>query len=1406
MSQYFISMEELEQVSLEAITYDQFYRQRGVLKIGMLTMPRVNETSTFELPRSSIVHYLPQSDTEYGPNPTNFLLRKSVTKLFSENVRELSHHEGSPMRNALSVDTLADKYARQYRQIRRLRNINTALRDDKSVVIVNYAMVPHLYKYRATWQTPLNRFQNHLLTMVSEANRIAALSPLHQQFVEMSLPRTILEKPQFVAGSREMTKDRLKTFSDTSALFLLELWKWLGEGRETSLFSRLTPEAMKALNIVFTVKGKYTVLSLAKLNEWRKDPGDKKDTGYSPAQMQLSFFMFLECLYAIKTVTPKSIVVTPTPGTTDDSDKPVAIISEGDAVVEMAKLEEESKSIAAAIPDDVQEAYSPVSEQQDLIEPPEEDTSPEQTEGVTDRVMKLASDGLLSSAEQQRFDRLSQSYKTIPNPHGEGTLADLIVITQEEEAITPYQIEDIGLVTDKSLLQTSLKEFGGQYLSRGLLQKDIARMVVSAQNAGVIVTDYRVEKVVDAMNRYETHIVELTPVGGKKSTWRFKIPTIDKHGVFLSGGVKYRMRTQRGDIPIRKTKPHEVALTSYHSKLFIRRSLKKVDDYGTWLGNQVQIAIAEGKKVKSVVYDNCFDPKLKSPRPFSALSTRYKRLTMATADVIFDSKLLMVELGMADKDFRKLRESYLKNGEIVCGKTETGFLIMAAAGHLYDSATGNVFGTVEELLDIESQKAPVECVDLDVMGKEIPIGMILGQRYGLSNLLRKLNVQHRFVTRGSRLQLTPREYVIRFKDQSLVLDRDQRNASLLFSSLNSYHRILEEFEYAEFDKPDVYGAVYIKAGLGVRYATAVDNLFKMYVDPITRDYLKQMGEPVRFGPLLFRCIDLLATDNHPRQVDGSMLRFRGYERIAGRVYKSLVGGINQYNNRPISAKASVDINPYDVWASIDGDPAISIIEESNPLHNIKELANVTYAGTDGRSSRTMVRKAREFDVDDPGQISEATVDNGDVAVTVFKPANPQLASVRGNALDYERSKEFFKSKPNALLSMTALVSPAITHDDPKRANFASIQHSHVRAVDGYQIFPYLTGAEAVVAHYGVSDLFSSAAEGKGRVTELSETHIKVEYDDPKLKPTVVELGRRYGKAAGDTIPHDIVTDLKIGDKVTKDFVIAWNKGFFSRLVTEPTQVIWKTGVISYIALLESPGTFEDSCELSASLNVKMTMNTTAPPRELDVRSDQTIHRLVKVGDVVEADSILCNIEDPVTAGADLFSEQSVATLNAVARNSPRAKSDGTIGKIEVFYNVDLDDEDGVSPSLRELIVAADKLRAKRVKQLQNGEATTGFVPEDLEAGSVKVVIYIDRRLPAGDADKFVFGNQAKSVSRREMYGVNQTEDGRDIDGFFSWTSVDNRQIDSPQIMGTTAQLVILANQRAAKAYRDNGGK
>lgn len=230
--------------------------------------------------------------------------------------------------------------------------------------------------------------------------------------------------------------------------------------------------------------------------------------------------------------------------------------------------------------------------------------------------------------------------------------------------------------------------------------------------------------------------------------------------------------------------------------------------------------------------------------------------------------------------------------------------------------------------------------------------------------------------------------------------------------------------------------------------------------------------------------------------------------------------------------------------------------------------------------------------------------------------------------------------------------------------------------------------------------------------------------------------------------------------------------------------------------MELPITLEDSSVISEKAAELFTMPTTEV-RTLTLTFDQEIRNLVSVGDELSAEDILCIIVD--SSGESNFDEQITQSLSLLARNSPRSKYDGKVGRIEVLYSGFLED---ASATLRDLITKADRERTKRAKALGE-EPVTGEV-EDLELDTVQIKIYIDNYNGTADGDKIVFGNQLKSVIGQVMHGVNQTASGQELDAIFGFTSAENRIVNSFAMMGTTIALQQAVTQLAVKAYRRGG--
>ena len=207
-------------------------------------------------------------------------------------------------------------------------------------------------------------------------------------------------------------------------------------------------------------------------------------------------------------------------------------------------------------------------------------------------------------------------------------------------------------------------------------------------------------------------------------------------------------------------------------------------------------------------------------------------------------------------------------------------------------------------------------------------------------------------------------------------------------------------------------------------------LDSMFVDPMTMSVLKLMKEPLTFLGLLIRSAELLVDDNYKNPNDIQYSIIQGYDRIAGMLYKRLVEGVKEYENRTAKNKLALTIPPYDVMNRIFEDSTTVSLDDINPMAGIKQTEDVSRVGHGGRGKDGMARSTRILDETWMGVISEATKDSTDVGITAYLSANPNLSNTRGMTKSLDPNNTEWSN----LISSANMLAPFILTDDTKRIN------------------------------------------------------------------------------------------------------------------------------------------------------------------------------------------------------------------------------------------------------------------------------------------------------------------------------------------------------------------------------------
>jgi hypothetical protein len=1441
--------------------FEPYFRKYGVQRAVQLAVPRLNKLNTLELPKETVLHYLPEDETELGIPQTHSILLNNTRMIMTEHVTELGDTKGNPRTLPIPSAQFKREYHRQNRRTREMLKPELAMRDINTIVVENYALLNHLYRYPSNYFRAYYKWWNIQASLWKKVGEIGRLYPQRHQFLQCRLPTLLPTLDLLRRGEGEMTRNLLGQFTQPESLLVLEIWKWLGERRTNSVLSACPPEQLKQMNLVFIEQDRWLILNVGLLDQWRKrteeEGGNETHRGIlEPMILQKRFLRLLMSLLEVRTVADSELAMAPAevidtaavqtavdvkPGTQESPDAVMVVARSEPVRLEVPNetggttriklsanlnldrfpeelIEETPENIAA-----IDEAISKDLEALDhLMARFEERTAggledspvdasasevsamiryePEERSlagSVMARVDQQADAGLISGAEYRRLTGMSTAYQRLPNPFGEGTLEDMLTIPPEDLMLTTKpQIPDMTTVPDKSMLKSTIMDFDKQYLEK-VYRKDLVRVVMGVQHAGISVTGMQMEEYRDVLNHYEKYSIQLTPVVGKTSPIYFKLPKINLDGTYTDNGSRYRSRKQRGDVPIRKLSPSRVALTSYYNKVFVNRSDKQNNNYAGWLTNQIAAAAMDdgNARITNSMLADVSDTTIRTPRIYSVFAARFRSFHASFADqsyeFFFDYHARKAEFGSEQV------EALEKGGLLVIGRRQGKFLLVDNTDMIYE-ANGlelKTVGTMESILGIVGHP-PAEMAELRVFGKQIPVGLFLAYQLGLTELFKLMGVTPRKVPTGTRAYLSDDEMVLRFEDEMWIFPQDRTARTLVLSGLVQYERITRNYPSHLFDRKDIYYNVLEQSRIGVRYLREMDQMTEMFVDPITEDILKEMKEPTDFIGLVLRSCQLLETDWSPAETDMAYMRIKGYERFAGAVYSELVKAIRSQRARGSAANAKIDLHPDAVWIGIQLDPVKKAVEESNPVHCVREREEVTYSGVGGRSARSMVGRTRVFHPNDMGVISESTKDSADVAITTFTPADPTLVNVRGISRRFDYDNDGISS----VLSSPALLSPAADRDDPKRVNFIPIQHSSGTFAEGYRPTPLRTGYERVLAHR-TDDMFAAAAEQDGTVTSLTDRGMVVTYADGSTHS--LQLGRRFGRAAGLVFPHQLATTLAPNTTFKKGDILVYNERYFQPDLLTPQQVVWKAGLLVRTAIMETPDTLEDSSAISADVATELETEVTYV-RDIVVAFDQAIHGLVSEGSAVEIDSILCTIEDAVTAENNLFDEQSLDMLRLLAANTPRAKYRGVVERVEVFYHGEIDD---MSSTLADIATTSDRERKRHARSLQQPvlsgkvDSSTRIQSKPLPADNLLIRVYITSPVVAGVGDKGVFGNQLKTVFGRVLTGVHETESGLPIGAIFSYQSISARIVRSPEITGVCNTLLKLISQRVVGAYK-----
>ena len=1442
-----------------AALYTQFYRWFIMRKRQELVNPRFLPISDISLPRMSLYHYFPKEIVEIGPSRSEAFVSNFEGDVYLDFVNHYEPVLGGGRKLPLEIRKAIQGYRATHYNYFWTKEMATPYGKERNLIVKSYGLLDKMFAQRPGIFVNFERYYNHFNTLMSGINEETFRFPGHirQQFIRIDLPINFpgfaemlidydhyIDKFNLETGKPVPTTQTVRLAKAEGSYWLIDFMAFLFGDYEYSLFNKINVESMLHTHVIFVFDSRCLVIHLQTVKDWLDQENDKRyleklakeaeegkekknvshRVGHSK-RLNAAKRFYLALMNLSRggiTEQEKDNPNEETTGTAvvEGEDRPaeeqgrkaphskqekagkdngaVGRVSTGNPLLDVLQDNDPAVALSDGVEGD-QGSGDPVQDDQEwnstvddkLLEQEtaaaevsvKRDPFPTYEAGIAIALEERARNGTLSVAEQQFFMRKGTQYKHIELANGQ-TLEEFMKISPE---VIKSLKEDAKIqanfttIIDESQKVSKAKVFKQGYVDK-ILYKDYVNAFVSIQNAGYALNNFKHDVITSVEGEYDVFSIQTHGVDGDQGTQVIRIPRVQKDSTFTVDGVKSHMQIQRRELPIRKIDRAKVALSTYYpSRLMITRSKKVAQDMGIWLSKQV---IKKGEEnVLTYNRGTTFDPKLPAPRIYGALASRFQWIK--TDKFTFDFRLN--KLLEENPEFKK----HLKKDDFLVGAKDGKPLTLDSYGNVY--LGGEEQGTIEGLMGISIAKAPIEFASINIGGYLFPIGVVLCYYFGIDQLLKVTKAETRSVPNGTRPKLSEDEFAIAFNDEYLIFNRRDKFVAMIFGGLVNLNNI-GNFSKSDLNNNGIWGPLMADPKVKTRHFIEMKNLFDLFIDPVAKETLRRMKHADSFHYLLLDAVEMLETDQTRHEVELEEQRFVGYERFMGHLYSELCEAIRRDRNKGTGRKGKLEINPDAVTMRILTDTSVNLVEEVNPVHQGKDQEEVTFGGTSGRSEITVVQRARVQLRSYKGRISEANKDSGKVGFVTYLTSDPLIEDYRG-MMD-------MTSEPSdtGLLSITGNLSVSITKDDSKRQVFASTQWSQAVSAENYTWGITRTGYDSIMAHR-TSELYSKVAKDEGKVTSVEDDQLVVTYKDGSIDR--YPLGLVIGEASGEYHRHTRVTDHKVGDKFRKGDILGWDKQWFDRDPFNPGQAVMLQGENVRIALVENQYTYEDSISVSREI-MERAITPFLNKATFTMQAKEALAMRAKLGDSVEYDSILCEIEDnhvmtDVEDTSDLSNE-----INRLGIRQIRSKNHGKIVHIDVKYNSPIED---MTESVKKLVKEGDKKR-KRFMETEGKDPVTGAVNANLKVakpvippGLILVTIFIETLDVSTMADKYVLGNQMKTTTGHVMPKPIYTRDGKRVDVELGCKGVLNRIVNGLRDEAVSNEIVTEFSKLAAKVYR-----
>lgn len=614
----------------------------------------------------------------------------------------------------------------------------------------------------------------------------------------------------------------------------------------------------------------------------------------------------------------------------------------------------------------------------------------------------------------------------------------------EDDILEPdtFDIQGVDERVKRSRLSSLDEEYNKKQAKKDMM--NILSSFSSSHYLPMTLEDFRIEDTSDDFRQIDTIYVKFKTDEGKILSFSLDIPKIVDKRYFFLGGNKKVLTKQLVRLPIVKTKPERVEITTNYNKITIERTNGKLSRRNAYLlkilkeyKNNKAVDITLGSNsIINANYNNDFE--------FDELAGEISLIETPKYELIFNRKDMEEEIAMMDIDV----------GFIVEGMTPVGFnkstkaLLYIQDNKLFSyTVKGKEAENTEiapSLFDFIMQvildRKPDEKLPqigksfiftrMKILGETYPVFVVIGLMNGITDILKRYKVEYRLSDK--RVKKNPDYVEVRFKDKYLYY-KDTIKNTLLLNIL--YAMGTEEYDFSDFDLEQPYLDYFIdKLDQPVYVKNTLRMNLNVLIDPITKDVLSDLKLPTDPIDLLLLANTMLTSNSYRPQNDIRNFRIRGNEIVYAMMYQMISDAYVSYQRAKINGRniTNLDIPREKLISKLLTEPNINDHSTLNPVLEMENIASVSAKGFRGINlGSAFTLELRAYDESMVGVIAgNATPFSANSGITRGITYDPNINSVRGYVTDIENKSQL--DATNILSPAEMISSFTSTHADPPR--------------------------------------------------------------------------------------------------------------------------------------------------------------------------------------------------------------------------------------------------------------------------------------------------------------------------------------------------------------------------------------